>query len=132
MRYFVKQPDDLWSIYSDLGDDYLIIDATLEELYDYRIKESTEIVRQEIDSLLTDKPLVNVANYKDIESSINHKLEKFIEFFDEINTKEITLETLKEYAGDVFKDEHRMTALLSKLCSKYNIPLNVKCVTDVI
>jgi len=69
-RFNVKLPDGRWRVFSTICEDYVSPPLTFEELRTWRKLEYGAQGGQtdrETDSLLTDKPIINVMDYKEAE-----------------------------------------------------------------
>ena len=70
-RYYVKNPEGKWNIFSSIIDD-LLYDEWLEfeDLVDSVCNELVKNQMQNMKSLLTDNPRLNVMNYEECMNSI--------------------------------------------------------------
>ncbi len=67
-RYNVKMPDGRWRVFSSVCDDFVTDPMTFDELREWRRFEygsNGGFTDKETDSLLTDRPRVNVLAYED-------------------------------------------------------------------
>lgn len=79
-RYYVKNKKDKWNIFSSIVDDYILDNfVTFEELKDYAIKRKVEEYSKELDSLLTDRPELNVMGYEEAEEIIEFRKNEELE-----------------------------------------------------
>ena len=47
-RQIIKQPNDLWAIYSTIVDDFILMNATLEDIIKFELNEAEERIRRRI------------------------------------------------------------------------------------
>ena len=67
-RFYVKHDKGLWNIYSTIIDDYLWSEFTeFDDVKAYVIGESVMDRIKELDTLLTNKPRLNVMSYEEAE-----------------------------------------------------------------
>ena len=67
-RFYVKNGKGLWNIYSTIIDDYLWNEFTeFDDVKTYVIGESVMDKIKELDTLLTNKPRLNVMSYEEAE-----------------------------------------------------------------
>lgn len=65
-RFYVKNDEGLWNIYSTIVDDFLFDEfMVFQDLKDWVLKETLEEREKEIESLLTKHPKLNVMSYKE-------------------------------------------------------------------
>lgn len=67
-RFYVKNDKGLWNIYSTIIDDYLWVEfVEFDEVKTYVIGEAVMDKIKELDTLLTNKPRLNVMSYEEAE-----------------------------------------------------------------
>ena len=65
-RYYVKNKENKWNIFSSIIDDFLCEEwLEFEELEKMVITDVINKKREELKSLLTDKPELNIMNYEE-------------------------------------------------------------------
>lgn len=47
----IKQPDGKWCIWSTVVDDFIVVDATREEIVEYRLEGERERVERKLDEI---------------------------------------------------------------------------------
>ena len=64
-RYNVKLPDGRWQVFSTIADGFVTGPMTFDELREHRRRRAIEQCDYETDTLLTDRPRVNVMSYEE-------------------------------------------------------------------
>ena len=65
-RYFVKNKKNEWNVFSSIIDDFLFDNfISFEQLKNEMIEEKIKEYDKELDSLLTDRPILNVMDYEE-------------------------------------------------------------------
>ena len=63
-RFYVKNKEDKWNVFSTIVDDFLYYDwLSFEDLVEVIVCELVKNKRKELKTLLTDKPELNVMSY---------------------------------------------------------------------
>ena len=63
-RFYVKNKEDKWNVFSTVVDDFLYYDwLSFEDLVETTVYELVESKKKELKTLLTDKPKLNVMSY---------------------------------------------------------------------
>lgn len=63
-RFYVKNKEDKWNVFSTIVDDFLYYDwLSFEDLVETTVYELVESKKKELKTLLTDKPELNVMSY---------------------------------------------------------------------
>lgn len=47
----IKQPDGNWCIWSTVVDDFIVVDATREEIIDYKLEQEREKIERDLDGI---------------------------------------------------------------------------------
>lgn len=72
-RYYVKNPENKWNIYSTIIDDLLFDEwLTFEDLEKEVIEELIENKKEELKTLLTDETNLNVMSYKECMENVEY------------------------------------------------------------
>lgn len=70
-RYYVKNPEGKWNIFSTIVDDVLLDEwVTHEELVEFVCDDIVQEQKERLQSLLTDLPRVNVMDYEECMKTI--------------------------------------------------------------
>lgn len=65
-RYYVENPNKKWNIYSTIIDDLLFEDwVEFADLEKFVCDEVADMKRMEVQTLLTEQPVLNTMNYED-------------------------------------------------------------------
>jgi len=73
-RYYVKNKEGNWNIFSSIVDDYLYDEfMPFEVVKEDMLQEKWLEYGKELDSLLTDNPELNVMSYEEAEEIVNRK-----------------------------------------------------------
>lgn len=73
-RYYVKNKENKWNVFSSVIDDFLIDDfVDFEELERFVIFDAIKQKRKELKTLLTDKPELNVMDYEEAIKIVERK-----------------------------------------------------------
>ena len=76
-RYFVKNKKNEWNVFSSIIDDFLFDDfISFEQLKNEMIEEKIKEYDKELDSLLTNRPILNVMDYEEATQIIKELKEK--------------------------------------------------------
>ena len=71
-RYYVKNKEGNWNIFSSIVDDYLYDEfMPFEVVKEDMLQEKWLEYGKELDSLLTDNPDLNVMSYEEVEEIVN-------------------------------------------------------------
>lgn len=63
-RFYVKNKEDKWNVFSTIVDDFLYYDwLSFEDLVEVIVCELVKNKKKELKTLLTDKPELNVMSY---------------------------------------------------------------------
>ncbi len=63
-RFYVKNKEDKWNVFSTVVDDFLYYDwLSFEDLVETTVYELVESKKKELKTLLTDKPELNIMSY---------------------------------------------------------------------
>lgn len=70
-RYYVKNKEDKWNIFSTIIDNFLYEKwLTFNQLKETVITELVMDKEEELETLLTDKPIVNIMSYEEALESV--------------------------------------------------------------
>lgn len=71
-RFYVQRPDKLWNIFSTVVDGYVAEGLTLDGIKKLRIDEFMQNNEREVNSLLTERPELNVMSFDEAEECISN------------------------------------------------------------
>ena len=78
-RYYVQDPEGKWNIWSSITDSYLYSSfIPFDQLKEIIIQELVEQKTNELNSLLTDHPELNIKSYEECEEELR-ELQKYEE-----------------------------------------------------
>lgn len=69
-RFYVQRPDELWNIFSTVCDEYIAEGLTLDGIKKFRIDDFKKNNEREVNSLLTERPELNVMLFDEAEEYI--------------------------------------------------------------
>lgn len=69
-RFYVRRPDGLWNIFSTVCDEYIAEGLTLDGIKKFRIDDFKKNNEREVNSLLTERPELNVMSFDEAEECI--------------------------------------------------------------
>lgn len=70
-RFYVLRPDGKWNIFSSVADEYIAEGLTLDGIKQFRLEEFVSENEREVNSLASDRPLLNVMDFAEAEELIN-------------------------------------------------------------
>lgn len=70
-RFYVQRPDGKWNIFSSVIDGYIAEGLTLEGIKNFRLEKFSSENEREVNSLASDRPLLNVMDFDEAEEIIN-------------------------------------------------------------
>lgn len=69
-RFYVHRPDGKWNIFSSVADGYIAEGLTLDDIKQFRLEEFASENEREVNSLVSDRPLLNVMDFAEAEGRI--------------------------------------------------------------
>lgn len=69
-RFYVRRPDGLWNIFSTFCDEYIAEGLTLDGIKKFRIDDFKKNNEREVNSLLMERPELNVMSFDEAEEYI--------------------------------------------------------------
>lgn len=74
-RFYVKNKEDKWNIFSTIVDDFLYYDwLSFEDLVEAIVCELVKNKKKELKTLLTDKPELNIMSYDEAMRKIGKEI----------------------------------------------------------
>jgi len=79
-RFYVKNPEGNWNIWSTVVDDYILKSfVSFDELKEYVIQEMVQQKTEELNTLLTPKPELNTRSFEECEEYLKELQEAELE-----------------------------------------------------
>lgn len=69
-RFYVQRPDGKWNIFSGVADGYIAEGLTLDGIKQFRLEKFASENEREVNSLASDRPLLNVMDFAEAEERI--------------------------------------------------------------
>ena len=69
-RFYVQRPDGKWNIFPSVADGYIAEGLTLDGIKQFRLEEFTSENEREVNSLASDRPLLNFMDFTEVEEQI--------------------------------------------------------------
>lgn len=70
-RFYVQRPDGLWNIFSTVLDEYISEGLTLDGIKKFRADDFNKNNEREVNSLLTERPELNIMSFDEAEERIS-------------------------------------------------------------
>lgn len=70
-RFYVHRPDGKWNIFSSVADGYIAEGLTLDDIKQFRLEKFAAENEREVNSLASDRPLLNIMDFAEAEEQIN-------------------------------------------------------------
>lgn len=70
-RFYVQRPDGKWNVFSSVVDEYIAEGLTLDDIKKFRLEKFAAENEREVNSLASDRPLLNVMDFAEAEERIN-------------------------------------------------------------